>query len=71
MPRSRRWRRSATQAGFAVTTASDGRQGLLEFRQGLFDPVVLDVMLSELDGFEVCREIRRGRQDEARNRVEG
>jgi DNA-binding response OmpR family regulator len=61
MPRSRRWRRSATQAGFAVTTASDGRQGLLEFRQASFDPVVLDVMLPELDGFEVCREIRRGR----------
>ena len=48
-----------TQAGFAVTTASDGRQGLLEFRQGPFDLVVLDVMLPELDGFEVCREIRR------------
>jgi two-component system, OmpR family, response regulator MtrA len=47
------------QAGFAVTTASDGRQGLLEFRQGPFDLVVLDVMLPELDGFEVCREIRR------------
>ncbi|MGI8606569.1 MAG: response regulator, partial [Gaiellaceae bacterium] len=48
-----------TQAGFAVTTAPDGRQGLLEFRQGTFDLVVLDVMLPELDGFEVCREIRR------------
>jgi DNA-binding response OmpR family regulator len=48
-----------TQAGFAVTTAPDGRQGLVEFRQGPFDLVVLDVMLPELDGFEVCREIRR------------
>jgi two-component system, OmpR family, response regulator MtrA len=48
-----------TRAGFAVTTASDGRQGLVEFRQGPFDLVVLDVMLPELDGFEVCREIRR------------
>ena len=48
-----------TQAGFAVTTEPDGRQGLLEFRQGAFDLVVLDVMLPELDGFEVCREIRR------------
>jgi two-component system, OmpR family, response regulator MtrA len=48
-----------TQAGFAVTTAPDGRQGLLEFRHGRFDLVVLDVMLPELDGFEVCREIRR------------
>ena len=47
------------QAGFAVTTAPDGRQGLLEFRQEPFDLVVLDVMLPKLDGFEVCREIRR------------
>ncbi len=47
-----------TKAGFAVTTAPDGRQGLLEFRQGSFDLVVLDVMLPGLDGFEVCRRLR-------------
>src|SRR2546430_7984209 len=46
------------QAGFRVTAAGDGREGLLRFRQGTFDLVVLDVMLPSLDGFEVCREIR-------------
>jgi len=47
------------QAGFRVTTAADGRDGLARFRDGRFALVVLDVMLPELDGLEVCREIRR------------
>ena len=46
------------QAGFRVTTAPDGREGLLHFRQTPFDLVVLDVMLPTLDGYEVCRQIR-------------
>jgi DNA-binding response OmpR family regulator len=46
------------QAGFRVTASGDGRDGLLRFRQGAFDLVVLDVMLPLLDGFEVLREIR-------------
>jgi two-component system, OmpR family, response regulator MtrA len=47
------------QAGFAVTTSGDGREGLVQFRQGAFDLVLLDVMLPSLDGFEVLRELRR------------
>jgi two-component system response regulator MtrA len=47
-----------TQAGFHVTTAPDGREGLLQFRQTSFDLVILDVMLPALDGYEVCRQIR-------------
>jgi DNA-binding response OmpR family regulator len=50
------------QAGFRVTAAPDGREGLIRFRQDRFDVVVLDVMLPFLDGFEVCREIRRDSQ---------
>jgi two-component system response regulator MtrA len=46
-------------AGFRVETAADGREALLRFRQGAFDLVVLDLMLPVLDGFEVCREIRK------------
>jgi two-component system response regulator MtrA len=46
------------QAGFKVTGAADGREGLARFREGGFALVVLDVMLPELDGFEVCRAIR-------------
>ena len=46
------------QAGFKVTASGDGREGLVQFRQGSFDLVLLDVMLPSLDGFEVLREIR-------------
>jgi two-component system response regulator MtrA len=46
------------QSGFHVTTAPDGREGLLHFRQTAFDLVILDVMLPFLDGYEVCRQIR-------------
>jgi len=49
-------------AGFRVTATGDGRDALVRFRQGQFDLVVLDVMLPSLDGFEVCREIRRDNQ---------
>ena len=46
-------------AGFRVVTAIDGLQGLASARSGGFDAVILDVMLPSLDGFEVCREIRK------------
>ncbi len=47
------------RAGFRVTTSADGRDGLARFRGDPFDLVVLDVMLPEIDGFGVCREIRK------------
>jgi DNA-binding response OmpR family regulator len=50
------------QAGFVITAAGDGREGLIQFRQGHFDLVVLDVMLPSLDGFEILREIRKDSQ---------
>ncbi len=48
-----------TGAGFRVATAGDGREALERFRQQPFDLVVLDLMLPELDGYEVCRELRK------------
>jgi two-component system response regulator MtrA len=48
-----------TAAGFAVTTAPDGVEALERFRAEPFDLVLLDVMLPRLDGYEVCRQIRR------------
>jgi two-component system response regulator MtrA len=47
-------------AGFTIVTASDGVEGLDRFRAEPFDLVLLDIMLPRLDGFDVCREIRRG-----------
>ena len=46
-------------AGYRVAVAGDGREALDRFRQAPFDLVVLDLMLPEVDGYEVCREIRK------------
>lgn len=44
---------------YRVVTAEDGPKGLAAFAGHLPDLVLLDIMLPGLDGFEVCREIRR------------
>ena len=44
--------------GFTVTTASSGRSALTALQEVTFDLVVLDVMLPDLDGFEVARRLR-------------
>jgi two-component system response regulator MtrA len=46
-------------SGLRVETAADGREALDYFCAQPCDVVVLDVMLPELDGLEVCRRIRR------------
>lgn len=47
------------QEGFDVVQAEDGEQGLAAFRSARPHLVILDVMLPAVDGFEVCRRIRR------------
>ncbi|RYE92636.1 MAG: response regulator transcription factor [Myxococcales bacterium] len=46
------------QNGVTVTCASDGRRGLAALDGGVFDAVLLDVMMPGIDGLEVCRRIR-------------
>lgn len=45
--------------GYAVQTAIDGEQALLAAREWRPEMVILDVMLPKLNGFEVCRILRR------------
>ncbi len=45
--------------GFTVAVAHTGRDGLRLFNQNTPALVLLDLMLPELDGYEVCRQIRR------------
>lgn len=44
---------------FILIEAVDGRQGLNLFKTNEADIVILDIMLPEIDGWTVCREIRR------------
>ena len=45
--------------GFRVVFCSDGSQALTHFQETNPDLVLLDVMLPGMDGFDVCRAIRR------------
>src|SRR5271166_2458738 len=45
-------------AGFVVDRSLTGRDGLAALESATFDAVILDVMLPDIDGFELCRTIR-------------
>lgn len=53
-------RRSLAFEGYAVTTANNGAEGLRQMMA--IDPslLVLDVMMPQMDGWEVCRRVREG-----------
>ena len=44
--------------GYHVTSALDGSEALRRFEEGRFDLVILDLMLPQLNGVEVCRHLR-------------
>ena len=46
------------QGGFQVVEAKDGAEALSQFSAGGIDLVVLDIVMPESDGLEVCRKIR-------------
>lgn len=47
-----------SEGGFRVTTAHTGSDGERLLRQGGFDAAILDLMLPDADGLDVCRRIR-------------
>src|SRR5713226_7205255 len=49
-----------TLEGYGVEIARDGDTAVRRAREGRFDLILLDVMLPRKDGFQVCRELRRG-----------
>ncbi len=49
------------QKGFSVETVYDGETGAEYARLGIYDLVILDVMLPGMDGFQVAQALRSGR----------
>jgi two-component system, OmpR family, alkaline phosphatase synthesis response regulator PhoP len=45
--------------GYAVSTFANGHEGLVAVQRGRFDFLILDLNLPDLDGFTICRELRR------------
>jgi len=68
------------RAGYAVDVAADGAEGLLKAQDSDYDAVVLDVMLPELDGWQVLTRLRKTKstpvlmltaRDQTKDRVRG
>ena len=51
--------RGLRAVGYAVDGAATGEEGLAHAAAGDYDAIVLDIVLPSMDGFEVCRALRR------------
>ncbi|MGZ5475738.1 MAG: response regulator, partial [Thermoanaerobaculia bacterium] len=45
--------------GYSVSAFENGHEGLVGVQHGGFDFLILDLNLPDLDGFTICRELRR------------
>ena len=48
-----------TEAGYRVTLANDGLEGLSQFEKQYFSLILLDIMMPKIDGYAVCEIIRK------------
>lgn len=74
-------RRTLEESGFAVDAASDGSAGDKIAAEGGFDAIILDWMLPEMSGYDICRRLRDARdatpvlmltaRDEIEDRIAG
>jgi two-component system OmpR family response regulator len=51
-------RRGLAEEGYAIDLAATGEDAIWAATENAYDAIVLDVMLPDLDGFEVCRRLR-------------
>ena len=58
-------RKGISAEGYEVDVAYDGRTGLSLFRREVYDIIILDVNLPQINGFELCRLIRTENEDVA------
>jgi DNA-binding response OmpR family regulator len=54
-------REDLKKQGYEVETVADGAAAILRGKGEAWDLILLDIMLPKIDGFEVCRELRRAR----------
>jgi len=48
------------EEGYQMAFAQNGQAALKQARTNTYDLILLDIMMPEMDGFEVCRELKRG-----------
>ena len=48
-----------TKENFTVDISHDGEEGCYHALSGIYDLILLDIMLPKLDGWQVCREVRK------------
>jgi DNA-binding response OmpR family regulator len=53
-------RRGLEEEGYAVELAASGPEAVWFATENPYDVIVLDVLLPDFDGFEVCRKLRGG-----------
>lgn len=51
-----------TKEGYETRKARDGKEALYEFQNFSPDLMILDIMMPEMDGYEVCRQVRKTSQ---------
>lgn len=56
-------KKGLSEEGFEVTVAFDGKSGLKLALENAFDLIILDIMLPEMNGLEVCKAIRLENQN--------
>ena len=47
-----------TEPGYQLTATNNGKDGLLKGLSGNFDLIILDLTLPDMDGMEICRQLR-------------
>jgi two-component system, OmpR family, copper resistance phosphate regulon response regulator CusR len=52
-------KKGLSEEGFEVSVAFDGKTGLNLIQNNNFDLIILDIMLPEMNGLEVCKEFRK------------
>jgi DNA-binding response OmpR family regulator len=52
-------KKGLSEEGFEVSVAFDGKMGWQLFKTNTFDLIILDIMLPELNGLDLCKEIRK------------